>query len=91
LKLPTPKYAHVPILLNAEGQKLSKRTLAAEAETRYPARLLGRLLSLLQHPLPAGMEAATTREILDWAIRHWQLGRLRHVGAMMPETTPFSL
>jgi hypothetical protein len=37
------------------------------------------------------MEAATTREILDWAIRHWQLGRLRHVGAMMPEPPAFSL
>jgi glutamyl-Q tRNA(Asp) synthetase len=91
LKLPTPKYGHVPILLNAEGHKLSKRTLAAEAETRYSGRLLGYLLRLLQHPLPAGMEAAATGEILDWAIRHWQLARLRHVGAMMPETTPFSL
>jgi hypothetical protein len=37
------------------------------------------------------MEAAATGEILDWAIRHWQLARLRHVGAMMPKTTPFSL
>lgn len=90
LNLLTPKYAHVPILLNAEGQKLSKRTLAAEAETRYPGRLLGFLLDLLQHPLPLDMEAADTVDILDWAVGHWQIERLGNVGAMRPDTTPFS-
>jgi glutamyl-Q tRNA(Asp) synthetase len=89
LNLPTPDYAHVPVLLNADGQKMSKRTLAAEAETRYPGRVLSHLLGLLQHPLPTGMEAAATEEILDWAIRHWQLARLRDIDSMVPE--PFQL
>jgi len=28
LKMPTPHYAHLPLLVNAQGQKWSKQTLA---------------------------------------------------------------
>ena len=80
LNLPTPAYAHIPILLNPDGQKLSKRTLAPEAETRHPGSLLGYLLGLLQHPLPPELVFAPVTDILAWARDHWQLSRLRGLG-----------
>ena len=80
LNLPTPTYAHIPILLNPDGQKLSKRTLAPEAETRHPGPLLGYLLALLQHPLPPDLVSAPVTDILAWAREQWDLTRLRGLG-----------
>ncbi len=88
LNLPTPGYAHIPVLVNADGKKLSKCTLAPAAETRQPSQLLGYLLQRLEQPLPAGMASAPAGEILDWATRHWQLSRLCGVGpiTLVPPT-----
>ena len=80
LDLPTPTYAHTPILMDASGHKLSKRTLAPEAETRHPQRLLDVLLGWLRHPLPTPLKRAPVTEILNWAIADWRLERLRQVG-----------
>ncbi|MEX2163314.1 MAG: hypothetical protein WD823_03620 [Sulfuricaulis sp.] len=41
LKLPTPKYLHLPVALNEIGEKLSKQTLAAPLD---PARPLPALI-----------------------------------------------
>jgi glutamyl-Q tRNA(Asp) synthetase len=90
LNLPPPSYAHTPILLDARGRKLSKRTLAPEAETRHPGRILGYLLDLLRHPLPAGLSAATPREILPWAIGEWRLSRLWQAGPLSVEPETFT-
>lgn len=77
LGLPEPTYAHIPILVDSQGQKLSKQTFAPEAETRDPGGVLFRLLNLLnQHP-PAELVAAPAPEILAWAVEHWDLGRLQ--------------
>jgi glutamyl-Q tRNA(Asp) synthetase len=89
LGLPTPAYAHTPILIDVSGHKLSKSTLSAEAETRYPGRILGYLLNLLQHPLPAGMGAAPAAEILAWAIAHWQAARLWRAGPVTVDPGAF--
>jgi glutamyl-Q tRNA(Asp) synthetase len=77
LGLPEPAYAHIPILVDSRGQKLSKQTFAPEAETRYPGGVLFRLLNLLnQHP-PAELVAAPAPEILAWAVEHWDLAKLQ--------------
>lgn len=79
LGLPRPSYAHTPVLIDADDRKLSKRTLAPEAETRHPGHILDYLLSLLRHPLPAELRHAPAGEMLAWAIDHWRLSRLEHV------------
>ena len=76
LGLPAPGYAHTPILLDAQGKKLSKRTLAPEAETRHPSQLLWSLLELLQQNPPPEAQNAGADELLQWAIAAWQLDRL---------------
>lgn len=90
LNLPTPTYAHIPILLNPDGQKLSKRTLAPEAETRHPGPLLGYLLALLQHPLPPDLVSAPVTDILAWAREQWDLTRLRGLGAARVTSPSFT-
>lgn len=77
LDLPTPTYAHTPILIDMSGHKLSKRSLAPEAETRQPRRILAALLAWLRHPLPIALQGASVTDILNWAVAGWRLDRLR--------------
>ena len=75
LGLPTPRYAHVPAIVDATGAKLSKQAGAlAFDETsspRHKAAVLGEALACLGHPPPALLEPA---ELLDWARAHWDIG-----------------
>jgi glutamyl-Q tRNA(Asp) synthetase len=76
LGLPEPGYAHIPVLVDANGQKLSKQSHAPEAEIRNAGGLLYYLLTLLNQDPPAELASAPPAEILPWAIAHWELGRL---------------
>ena len=80
LVLPSPTYAHTPLLIDAGGHKLSKCTLAPEAETRQPQRILEALLGWLRHPLPKMLAGAPMADILAWAVGQWRLDRLRRAG-----------
>jgi glutamyl-Q tRNA(Asp) synthetase len=89
LGLPAKDYAHVPILVDSHGQKLSKQNLAPEAETRNPGRLLFHLLEWLNQQPPAELEAAKAEEILTWAIGHWDLSRLKGLDRIEVEPARF--
>ena len=72
----TPAYAHVPVAVNASGQKLSKQTLAAAIDTSRSGDALVRALQFLRQDPPAELAQAGVREIWDWARANW---RLAHV------------
>lgn len=69
--LPHPRYLHVPVVVDAAGEKLSKQTLAAPVDATRPARALCRALGFLGQQPPAGLGDATATEVLAWAARHW--------------------
>lgn len=49
----TPNYAHVPVVVNQSGEKLSKQTGAAPLDCIHPGKALARALELLgQQPPP---------------------------------------
>lgn len=73
LGLPTPAYAHVPLMTNAAGQKLSKQTLAPALLLTRQAEVLAQALSALGHPPPADLHGARPAELLAWASAHWQI------------------
>jgi glutamyl-Q tRNA(Asp) synthetase len=53
LDLPTPRYAHLPLLLGADGRKLSKSDAATPIDDAAPLAALPRLWAYLgQSPLP---------------------------------------
>jgi glutamyl-Q tRNA(Asp) synthetase len=62
LGVPTPSYLHVPIALNAAGEKLSKQTGAPPIDGRQPGEALAAALRFLGQP------AAQT---LDEAVDNW--------------------
>jgi glutamyl-Q tRNA(Asp) synthetase len=69
LALPTPRYLHVPVAVNAAGEKLSKQTGARAAQPADVPRVLSFLGS-------AGPEGLAGRELLEWAIRSWDVERV---------------
>jgi glutamyl-Q tRNA(Asp) synthetase len=73
LQLPRPRYAHVPIAVNAQGQKLSKQHFARPLDMarRVPA-LLQALSFLGQQPEPA-LASGTPQNILEWGAEHWDI------------------
>ena len=68
LGLPTPDYRHLPVAINANGDKLSKQTGAPPIDDRHPGEALGAALTFLGHPPPAELHGAGPDELLPWAI-----------------------
>ncbi len=73
LGLPQPRYAHVPLVLDADGRKLSKQTLATAVSTTSASQVLSGALDFLGLSVPATLRAAPPAEILGWAKMTWSL------------------
>jgi glutamyl-Q tRNA(Asp) synthetase len=73
LGLPTPLYAHVPLITNAAGQKLSKQTLAPALPERGRRIVLAQALAALGHAPPPELFGAGPEELLTWASAHWHI------------------
>jgi glutamyl-Q tRNA(Asp) synthetase len=68
LGFPQPRYLHVPVVVDAQGEKLSKQTLAPPLDPDRDEEHLRAALRFLGHPdPPPGVE------ILPWAIVHWDI------------------
>lgn len=71
LAAPAPVYAHIPVALEANGQKLSKQNLARPlSATAVAPTLFTALLWLRQQP-PSGLRGDASA-LLQWAVEHWQ-------------------
>ena len=84
LGLPVPKYAHLPLALDAAGAKLSKQTLAQPLDTRRAAEQLTAALTFLGHPPPPALSRAPLREVWAWAQQNWSLTHVPRTGAPAP-------
>ncbi len=76
LGLATPAYMHLPVAVNAQGQKLSKQTLAQPVEKNNAASTLFNALVFLRQNPPTEMRPGTIAEMMAWAVANWQLKRL---------------
>ena len=79
LDLPTPTYAHLPLLADADGHKLSKSDAALPVDASHPIATLHALwLCLGQAPL-AHASLRTPEEFLDAAMAAFRPERIpRH-------------
>ncbi|KAF0201446.1 MAG: glutamyl-Q tRNA(Asp) [Gallionellaceae bacterium] len=79
LGLTTPAYMHLPVAVNAAGEKLSKQTLAAPVDTSQPVVTLLRVLNFLQQQPPASLADSDLTTVRDWAIQNWDTAKLRGI------------
>ena len=88
LSLPTPSYAHLPVVVNAAGEKLSKQTKATPADPAQGSTLLASALSFLGHPVPLEFQRAPVCEFWPWAIANWSLAKIPAVRGIFPGSRP---
>lgn len=74
-----PTYVHLPVAVNAEGQKLSKQTYAPALDLARPQTSLLRVLHFLGQAPGDELEDATLTELWAWAQEHWQLCRVPRI------------
>lgn len=74
--LPTPKYCHVPVVVNRQQQKLSKQTFAKAISNTLVIENLLQALAYLRQPTPPPMFTHKTTDLLQWSTAHWDLASI---------------
>lgn len=76
LGLAPPRYAHLPLIVDAEGRKLSKSDAAQPVDPRDPLPALRRAWHQLGQAVEPAPQARTPREWLDAAIAAFEPGAI---------------
>ncbi len=79
LGLNQPAYAHIPVIVNDQGQKLSKQHMASPIDTGSKKKISYLLFSSMDYlglaPEPA-LIMESPGDILAWGIAHWSIDNL---------------
>ncbi len=81
LQLSIPKFLHIPIIVNQQGQKLSKQTGAKAVSKQNCGSILVQVLKDLGQLVPEDLEKDPPgndqlRHIWSWAIKHWNVDNI---------------
>ncbi len=84
----TPRYAHLPLLLEVDGSKLAKSRRAVPLDPRQAAVQLWQTLEWLEQSPPAELARGPVAEIWAWALPNWRPGLLAGRRERRLETPP---
>src|SRR5437762_11317302 len=87
LGLPTPRYAHLPLVTEPGGAKLAKARRSVALDPRASGRELHEALRLLNQDPPDTLKLESPSRVLEWACAHWELDRFHGVREVRA-TTP---
>lgn len=73
LGLPTPAYAHLPLLVNTQGEKLGKSTCAIAVDAMAREDVWRTILAILGLDPDNALLSEASETILQWAIGEWDL------------------
>ena len=76
LGVPTPAYAHVPVLTEPDGTKLAKSRRSVRADAGCALTQLCAIFELLNLAPPASLRDGGIDNAWAWAVRHWKLSAL---------------
>lgn len=82
----TPQYMHLPVAINAVGEKLSKQTRAGAIDISRPVPYLVRALSFLGQVPPAELARCDLSSFWDWALKNWKPEKIPPVRSQPAET-----
>lgn len=77
------RYAHIPVALAADGQKLSKQNHAPALDSGPPALNLCRALATLGQNPPAELVKEAPETIVKWAVTHWDITAIPKVAGVI--------
>lgn len=67
-----PRYAHLPVVCNAAGEKLSKQTLAPALDLASASPQLCAALAFLGQAAPEELARTSVPEVWQWAMENWR-------------------
>ena len=73
LEFPVPKFLHIPVVVNQQGQKLSKQTYAKAVPKQDCGKILIQVLNDLGQNTPNLLENESLPMIWSWAIENWDV------------------
>jgi len=76
LQLPTPRYMHLPVAVNRQGEKLSKQTYAPALDPHQTVLLLCAAMRFLGQHVPTAVESAGLEDFWRWATQTWDPRRI---------------
>lgn len=76
LGLPQPRYLHVPLITQPDGNKLGKSYRSPPLSEDQATVLLLRALRALGQTPPPELDDATPGEVLKWGVEHWEATRI---------------
>jgi glutamyl-Q tRNA(Asp) synthetase len=83
LKLPTPRYGHLPLIMEETQGKLAKSRGSLAIDPARASDQLATALGLLNHTPPAELQHSSPDALLAWATAHWSLDRFQGVKKMV--------
>ncbi len=84
LEYKTPRYAHIPVITDNNGEKLSKQRFAAPIMASHSLSLTHRALQILEQAPPPLSEFSNNAEMLEWAIKHWDIQAVPKLANITP-------
>ena len=77
-----PNYAHIPIIVDDHGQKLSKQAFAPSIKTDYASETIYKALTFLGQEPPAEIKKENPKSQLLWAIENWDQQAIAKVSSL---------
>ena len=81
LGLATPDYMHLPVVISADGKKLSKRIQADPVKDQEPASAVEQALKFLGQNPPSGL---SLNGLWEWALEHWNTELIPRAKTILP-------
>ena len=82
LGYPQPSYAHIPLAVSENGQKLSKQNLAPALDTHKRLETLVSALHFLGQTCPEADAFGSLNAFWDFAIQQWDMSKVPRVQAL---------
>ncbi|RZA09968.1 MAG: tRNA glutamyl-Q(34) synthetase GluQRS, partial [Proteobacteria bacterium] len=79
LGLPQPRYLHVPLIIQPDGNKLGKSYRSPPLDPDQAAPLLVRALRALGQAPEADLADGSVQDVLGWGVAHWNSDALPRV------------
>jgi glutamyl-Q tRNA(Asp) synthetase len=73
-----PRYAHIPLAVNMQGEKLSKQNLALPINKQHANQLIFNALVFLGQNPPPATKQSSLADIWQWAMQNWQVSKVSH-------------
>ncbi len=74
----TPAHCHLPLAIDANGNKISKSEGAAKVDIKNKEKLLCKTLEFLAQKPPVDLANDSINDIWQWAINNWNINTVPH-------------